>query len=90
FRFHPWDSLSLCACYLLIPGTCLLTGARSSHPLVSPGLTPTPGTHPPFSLALAPLAGATGTPPHTAPTPLQSPMLRAPPGPASVYTVIIT
>ncbi|KAG6873589.1 hypothetical protein C0993_001204, partial [Termitomyces sp. T159_Od127] len=71
------DSLSPRACYLLIPGTRSLTGAHSSHPLVPPGLAPTPGTHPPPSPALAPLAGATSAPPHTAPAPLQSPTPRA-------------
>ncbi|KAG6858162.1 hypothetical protein C0993_006390, partial [Termitomyces sp. T159_Od127] len=62
-----------------IPGTRSLSSARSSRPLVLPGLARTPGTHPPPSPALAPLAGATGTPPHTAPAPLWSPMPRAPP-----------
>ncbi|KAG6875830.1 hypothetical protein C0993_007187 [Termitomyces sp. T159_Od127] len=41
------------------------------------GLVPTPSTHPPPSPALAPLAGATGAPPHTTPALLRSPMPRA-------------
>ncbi|KAG6863612.1 hypothetical protein C0993_010868, partial [Termitomyces sp. T159_Od127] len=74
------DLLSPRSCYLLIPGTRSLTGACSSHPLVLPGLAPTPGTRPPPSPAPAPLAGTTGTPPHTAPAPLRSPTPHAPPG----------
>ncbi|KAG6892423.1 hypothetical protein C0993_003866, partial [Termitomyces sp. T159_Od127] len=66
---YPRDSLSPLDCFSLDPRDSLAPGARSSRSLASPGLAPTPGTHPSPSPALVSPTGTPSTLPHTFPRP---------------------